>query len=149
MTLSGIWHGAGYNFIVWGMLHGLELIFYKLIKKVLPFKTSSLATRTLGRVVTFHFICFTWIFFRAADWNTAWLMIEKISRLSDWTLTTPFILFNAVLIFYPALVAVRNKLAAASREIEWYWMPIPVGVSLAVAFFFAPGGIPGVIYAAF
>lgn len=149
MTLSGIWHGAGYNFIVWGMLHGLELIFYKLIKKVLPFKTSSLATRTLGRVVTFHFICFTWIFFRAADWNTAWLMIEKISRLSDWTLTTPFILFNAVLIFYPALVAVRNKLAAASREIEWYWMPIPVGVSLAVAFFFAPGGIQGVIYAAF
>ena len=149
MTLSGIWHGAGYNFIVWGMLHGLGLIFYKLFKKVLPFKTSSLATRTLGRVVTFHFICFTWIFFRAADWNTAWLMIEKISRLSDWTLTTPFILFNAVLIFYPALVAVRNKLAAASREIEWYWMPIPVGVSLAVAFFFAPGGIPGVIYAAF
>ncbi|WP_312382381.1 MBOAT family O-acyltransferase [Atlantibacter subterraneus] len=149
MTLSGIWHGAGYNFIVWGMLHGLGLIVYKLIKKILPFKTSTTVTRAVGRVITFHFICFTWIFFRAADWNTAWLMIDKIRHLNDWTINTPFIVFNALLIFYPALVAVRDKLAAASREIEWYWMPVPVVLSLAIAFFFAPGGIPGVIYAAF
>lgn len=149
MTLSGIWHGAGYNFIVWGMLHGLGLIIYKSVKKIVPFKTSTKFSRALGRVITFHFICFTWIFFRAADWNTAWLMIEKIRHVNDWTINTPFIVFNLALIFYPALVAVRNKLAEASREIEWYWMPVPVVLSIAIAFFFAPGGIPEVIYAAF
>lgn len=149
MTLSGIWHGAGYNFIVWGMLHGLGLIIYKLMKRSLPFKTSTTMTRALGRVITFHFICFTWIFFRAADWDTAWLMINKIRHVNDWTITLPFILFNALIIFYPTLVALRNKLAAACRDIEWYWMPLPVALSLSIAFFFAPGGIPGVIYAAF
>ena len=149
MTLSGIWHGAGYNFIVWGMLHGLGLIVYKGIKKLSPFKTSTLFSRTVGRIITFHFICFTWVFFRAADWNTAWVIITHISHITDWTLNLPFILFNAVLIFYPALIALRTRLATACRDLEWYWMPVPVGVTLAVAFFFAPAGIPGVIYAAF
>ncbi len=149
MTLSGIWHGAGYNFIVWGMLHGLGLIGYKAIKKLSPFKTSTLFSRTVGRIITFHFICFTWIFFRAADWNTAWVIITHISHITDWTLNLPFILFNAVLIFYPALIALRTRLATACRDLEWYWMPVPVGVTLAIAFFFAPAGIPGVIYAAF
>lgn len=149
MTLSGIWHGAGYNFIVWGALHGAGLIIYKLVKEISPIKTSTILTRTLGRILTFHFICFTWIFFRAENWDTANQMIHTIAHPQALTLNAPIILFNALLIFYPALIAVRNKLAAAGREIEWYWMPVPVGVTLAIAFFFAPGGIPGVIYAAF
>lgn len=68
MFLGGLWHGAGFLFIVWGLYHGVLLVLYR----VLPI--DELLTRTLGRrlgrlaaiVLFFHLVCFGWIFFRAA-----------------------------------------------------------------------------------
>jgi alginate O-acetyltransferase complex protein AlgI len=68
MFLGGLWHGAGFGFIVWGLYHGLLLILYRL----LPIDT--LLRQRLGKpgsvlaiVLMFNLVCIGWIFFRAAS----------------------------------------------------------------------------------
>ena len=72
MLLGGLWHGAGWNFILWGALHGAALVLHKLWSHALP--ENSLPRRVsgfLGPVLTFSFVCLCWIFFRATDFESA------------------------------------------------------------------------------
>ena len=77
MLLGGLWHGASLNFIFWGALHGgalaLEKLFHSLVK--VP-KTN--AFRLIGGILTFHFVCFCWIFFRCHNFKDAGDMLNQI-----------------------------------------------------------------------
>lgn len=78
MLLGGLWHGASFNFIVWGGMHGLALAFDKL-RLSLKFKVqSSKLTNFLGVFITFHFVCFCWIFFKASSFHDAGIIITQI-----------------------------------------------------------------------
>ena len=74
MILGGLWHGAGWPFIIWGALHGIYLIinhaWLSLTKKV-EFQLDSQTCKITARSITFIAVCFSWVFFRAADLNTA------------------------------------------------------------------------------
>ena len=80
MLLGGLWHGAHLRFIIWGALHGLALAFHKLWMEI----TGSSATagswysRITGRFITFHFVAFCWIFFRASDLLTVEQILTRI-----------------------------------------------------------------------
>lgn len=76
MGLGGLWHGANYTFIIWGLLHG----FYLCIEKFfgLAGQKINLITRIFRSALTFHLICFAWIFFRADSISIA---IKIILRL--------------------------------------------------------------------
>jgi D-alanyl-lipoteichoic acid acyltransferase DltB (MBOAT superfamily) len=81
MLLGGLWHGAHLRFIVWGGLHGLALAFHKVWMEV--FKPASgqkpsLASSLISGFITFHFVCFCWIYFRADSFALANLMIFQI-----------------------------------------------------------------------
>lgn len=86
MLLGGLWHGASLRFIVWGALHGLALAFHKLFMEFFP-KIENLPKwwkRTwhfLSVLITFHFVSFCWIFFRARDFDTALQIIYNISNI--------------------------------------------------------------------
>jgi len=67
MLLGGLWHGANWKFVFWGAMHGIALAIHKATKKVLDKIPSILPTRFLSWFITFHFVIFLWIFFRAAD----------------------------------------------------------------------------------
>ncbi len=71
MVLGGLWHGAAWNFVIWGVLHGGGLCVERLSKE----KGRSLPLGAFGKVarvfLTFHFVCLTWIFFNADDFGTA------------------------------------------------------------------------------
>ena len=58
--LSGFWHGAGWTFILWGVLHGLFSIITRLFKK-----QDKIHIKTIGLIITFIFVNITWVFFRA------------------------------------------------------------------------------------
>ena len=92
MLLGGLWHGASLKFVFWGGLHGIALAVHKFMEETkTPFAVSPLAKRigTIGGVLlTFHFVCFCWIFFRASSMETGWQMIGQITQN-----------FNAQLIF--------------------------------------------------
>ncbi len=80
MLLGGLWHGASWRFIIWGGLHGAALIAHKFYRR--HFKrpdTLYSPKRNIIRIfLTFHFVCFCWIFFRAADMATVGEMLGQI-----------------------------------------------------------------------
>ncbi|MBQ8672465.1 MAG: MBOAT family protein [Bacteroides sp.] len=81
MFLGGLWHGASWNFVLWGMLHGVALAGHKywMARKGRPKGWRSSGLRRLGGiVVTFHFVCFCWIFFRHAEFSSAWEMLHQM-----------------------------------------------------------------------
>ena len=72
-VVSGLWHGASYTFLAWGALHALAQILFVLFPGKKREGTSPVQTvrRTGGIVLTFAFVCFTYIFFRAASMSQA------------------------------------------------------------------------------
>lgn len=83
MLLGGLWHGAAFRFILWGALHGLALGLHKF---VLSFKWPQVqnsflknSSNVFSIFITFHFVCFCWIFFRAQDMETAGQVITQIA----------------------------------------------------------------------
>ena len=68
MLLGGLWHGANWTFVVWGAWHGLGLAmgrYFDRLRGVVAKSAPGLARRVIGRVLTFHFVCIGWVFFRA------------------------------------------------------------------------------------
>jgi D-alanyl-lipoteichoic acid acyltransferase DltB (MBOAT superfamily) len=79
MLLGGLWHGASLTFVLWGALHGAALAVDKLFQKV--FKPGdNWFIKLLGWVITFHFVCFCWIFFRAGSFEIATQVIHQITH---------------------------------------------------------------------
>ena len=81
--LSGLWHGAGWTFLIWGFLHGLYVLIYDGFKRVIG---STKRHRVLSWVITAVAICFAWIFFRAPSLADALLVIQKASDLNGFTI---------------------------------------------------------------
>lgn len=81
---SGLWHGANWTFIFWGLLHGLYLAvgtFYRKPQKNLykKFKLDKTWLQTIWQtVVTFHLVCFSWIFFRANTLTDAFQVVRSL-----------------------------------------------------------------------
>lgn len=78
MLLGGLWHGAASRFIIWGALHGIALAVEKWLKSTFPGKRGPVV-RALGGLLTFHFVCFCWIFFRAEGMEKVGQMLHQIA----------------------------------------------------------------------
>ena len=129
MVLGGLWHGLGWTFLVWGALHGAALTLGRLWKqskwparlrggrKALP------GGRIVATLITFHFICLTWIFFNASSLANAWSLLGRIVS-NTWTvdnLTLPIVgvmLLAAVLHCLP-LGWLDRSAAYAGRAPFW------------------------------
>ncbi|WP_372473019.1 MBOAT family protein [Capnocytophaga sp. ARDL2] len=94
MLLGGFWHGASWNFIIWGAIHGVGLGIHKiwmlLTGKRLTSINQKLGYRILMGILTFHFVCFGWIFFKAENFDTAMTMLNQIAFNFDISLFVPF-----------------------------------------------------------
>lgn len=84
MLLGGFWHGASWNYIIWGALHGIGLALHKtwslLTGRTLAPVRKGWLYKAIMILFTFHFVCFTWIFFKTADFETALTMIYQIAH---------------------------------------------------------------------
>lgn len=79
--VSGLWHGAGWTFVIWGALHGIAIVIVALLRhfeiNLLPGKNTAMV---LARVaITFVFVAFTWIFFRANSLADAQYIIAHLT----------------------------------------------------------------------
>ena len=86
MLLGGLWHGASWNFIIWGGFHGIALAAHKFWRSITGKKKRERSHgiwRILGLVITFHFVCFCWIFFRNNTLEGSLTMLGQI--FSDFT----------------------------------------------------------------
>ncbi|MEK7533836.1 MAG: MBOAT family O-acyltransferase [Patescibacteria group bacterium] len=92
-TISGLWHGAQWTYVLWGFLHGLYMVISTILKGYLVtfknlFKTKNLQSfwRMLCVAATFFLVCVAWVFFRASTITDAWYILthgfidlEKVS----------------------------------------------------------------------
>jgi len=85
MLIGGLWHGASWTFVVWGGLHGTYLIVHRLARgrhRDLTFEIrtpSQFIAYLVATLATFHLVCLTWLFFRAADFSQAWAYLRQRS----------------------------------------------------------------------
>ncbi len=82
MLLGGLWHGASWNFVLWGGLHGAGLAAHKLWTRIVPKADGNSVRNALGWVLTLHFVVALWVFFRARDFATALLVFERMG--AEW-----------------------------------------------------------------
>lgn len=82
MLLGGLWHGAGWTFIIWGGLHGLYLVINHAWRQARQLYSylghSNLSTRILSRSLTFFSVAIAWVFFRADSYSSAIVMIKSL-----------------------------------------------------------------------
>ena len=69
MFIGGLWHGANWTFIIWGLIHATGIVISNIIVK-LP--------KWIAVIITFHFIAFAWIFFRVENLHTAKLFFTGL-----------------------------------------------------------------------
>ncbi len=98
MFLGGLWHGASWNFVIWGLLHGLYLAIHKMLLNKFPvlkdlrfFKTKT--GKIISIFITQYFIFLAWIPFTIADTNLMFVNMQKYVFLDFLTENSiPFII---------------------------------------------------------
>jgi alginate O-acetyltransferase complex protein AlgI len=80
MLLAGLWHGAAWHFVVWGLLHGAFLVMERgaQICKLWPQENSALINKVVAAAVTFFCVCIAWVFFRAGNLEHALLLLQQM-----------------------------------------------------------------------
>ncbi|HEY6140373.1 MAG TPA: MBOAT family protein [Thermoanaerobaculia bacterium] len=136
MGLGGLWHGANWTFVVWGLLHGAYLtaehLLQPLLARIPDAIRQSRPTRAAASVATFQFVCLAWVFFRARSLTAAAAMLEQMLLPNALSLHfhTPVIVYLAV-----GLAATAAALWASGRDLPrrvpaWAW-----GASAAIMLF--------------
>jgi D-alanyl-lipoteichoic acid acyltransferase DltB (MBOAT superfamily) len=99
MLLGGLWHGASWQFVVWGGLNGVGLVVYKLWKRISPYERSKhWAARSWKIMNTFLFITFTRIWFRSESMEKANQLIHQVIREFNFSII-PEVLWTYRLVF--------------------------------------------------
>lgn len=87
MLLGGLWHGASWTFVAWGLYHGLLLAVHRLIAGERG--SSEAPISGLGRVWRmagmFHLVCIGWVFFRARTFSQAWAYLTSFTGPAGWS----------------------------------------------------------------
>lgn len=135
MLLGGLWHGAGWNFVIWGGLHGAYLMVNHGWSTLTSGKnwSQSLGVRWLGSLVTFAAICFAWVFFRATNVDTARAIVNGMVGAYGLALPDSILSHLGPLQTILSRLGVNGYLGGGSRFIETYsW----IGVAGVLVFFF-------------
>lgn len=114
MLLGGLWHGAAWNFIVWGVLHGAWLVAERANKDFQYIKFS--IPKILRIIVIFHFVCLGWIFFRASSFESGSILLGQLFHWQSIQVVTPF-LFTLILIGMSMHFLPKNSLVMAEKAL--------------------------------
>jgi len=99
MLLGGLWHGASWQFIIWGGLNGVGLVVYKFWKRISPWENRNHVLITVWRIAfTFTFITFTRVFFRSESMEVVNGMLHQIGTNLDLSIV-PEVLVAYKLVF--------------------------------------------------
>ena len=87
--ISGIWHGAGWTFVIWGILHGLAIVLHRLFKNL-----GGKMPKLFAWVLTMGFVHVTWVFFRATSVEDALTMLNRMFNVNYLHIQTALIQFR-------------------------------------------------------
>lgn len=103
MLLGGLWHGAAWNFVIWGAYHGFLLCIYRIFgnSRTQSVQTSNMWTYMLKAFIMFQLTSLSWIFFRAHSLNQIILIFQSILN-SSW-LTPEYVQMLSKVMFFSSL----------------------------------------------
>jgi hypothetical protein len=113
--IGGLWHGAGWNFIVWGFLHGIAMVINGLWKRRGPSMN-----KVFAWFITFNFINTTWVFFRAKTWDDATKVLKGMCGLTGVRL--PAFLSEKLSFLLEKGVQFGENLAVVKAKDHTVWM---------------------------
>lgn len=150
--LSGIWHGAGFNFLIWGAIHGVALVWLNFMKR---FGVRGFLTRhckVLACFLTFQYVAFGWVFFRSETLSQAKEVLVALTHFDEpfalsIGLSLPLMLLGWAV--YPVLKDSEYKVALWLSCLYWWVLPLVLVGFVWLVFWLAPEGLPGFIYANF
>ena len=105
--VSGIWHGANWTFIVWGIIHGFAQIIEKAFK--LPKSEANLLIKTVRTIITFVIITLAWLVFRMPTLNAGFEIIGKLFINHELTLATCPISSKIYIIIALIIVLIKDS----------------------------------------
>jgi len=76
MVISGLWHGAAWTFVIWGVVHALGRFLTRELEKTAFYKEK--VPKLIKQLFVFGFVTFAWIFFRAESISDAWTIVVRI-----------------------------------------------------------------------
>ena len=156
MLIGGLWHGAAWRFVIWGGIHGLGLAVERFMNEArgitddAPIERGFVPKRLVGWIVTFHIVCFAWVFFRAEKLSLAYDVLGRL--VSGWGSPSPLVtpLLGAVLAI---MIFSQFVPEGFMKMVQFRFSTLPVvfqGLTLAICFFFidrlAPIGVQPFIY---
>jgi alginate O-acetyltransferase complex protein AlgI len=146
MLLGGLWHGAAWTFVVWGGIHGLGLS----IERATGWRPTSEAAKWFGRILTFHVVCFGWIFFRADSFGRAGDVIARL--FTAWGQASPLVTTSVVLAILVGILGQYVRPGAVGAALRGFQrLPVPAqatcfAVSLVLINTLGPEGVAPFIY---
>jgi alginate O-acetyltransferase complex protein AlgI len=92
MALGGLWHGASWTFVIWGLFHGIGVAAVHASHRLLSI--ASALPKWLGVLITFHFVTLGWVFFRAPNVHQATEVLAALVTGGGWSSATTFLAGN-------------------------------------------------------
>jgi len=143
--ICGFWHDAKITYIIWGALHGLALawdILTNKIRKKLKKKLNGGIYKFISIFITFHFICFAFIMFRATDMAAAMKMYEKIFTSVDFSLAGqwiglymyPFIVLILALVLHYTPLKWNTSLVKLYTRMHWTLKAVIVFIAFMIIY---------------
>ena len=134
MLLGGLWHGASLKFVIWGGLHGIGLVINKIWDSI--FKRH-LRKRWIGRVfavfITFQFVNFCWIFFRASDLDNVKIMLKQIfENFSPGSYMTVLPAYSGAILLMSVAYIIHFLPEKTKESYRGLFIKIPLVAQLAV-----------------
>lgn len=133
MILGGLWHGAHWNFVLWGLFHGTLLVAYKAHEDIRRSDTSNI-TKTdpwhavVSTAIMFLFTLYSWLLFRA---NSAAQIVDLTLALGRFTSVKPLLARGVKLVFYVWPIVLLDYLKFRSNDDEPILTRAPIGVQSA------------------
>jgi len=145
MLVSGIWHGAGFGFLIWGVIHGAGLVLSNIIRKYLPLRLPDF----FAQLFTFVFVAFAWVFFKASSLENALSLLSRLAtQLGQFNLAWLYLWIFSILFIILSNYAtlIETKIINLLSRIH-FWLLIPVLCALGYLLIeLSPEGIPSFIY---
>jgi alginate O-acetyltransferase complex protein AlgI len=155
MLLGGLWHGAGWTFVIWGGFHGLGQVVgrqrrRRRIAAGRPAEPTTVAEIVRARVATFHLVCLGWVFFRAGSIGGAFSVLGRL--VTGWSTATSLVT-PVVVLAIAGMLALQNMPSTFAPRLEVGFSrlaPALQGVALACVLFtitaLGPQGVAPFIY---
>ena len=153
MVLGGLWHGASWNFVIWGFYQGFLLMVHRAFSKIKIIDKIFIFKGTLALIITQYFVFMGWLIFRIRDTSSLWYSIKKfvlidfsLSRLDILTMNKLALVLILVFLYAHYLSYKSGNYIERIRSVDLKYWFIYVAIVVLLLLLFAPSKTAEFIY---